>query len=410
MPPFGKITTFSCLVVDNYLLKGNIGTYMEPSPKNCYNGEILTDITSFSTVQLFLDNPKEATLLQLMNLEALIETLLFHEKIFIIGPTYFGHNFKVPVPSVLENLIEKKIIEVHSPSFCSGKNEFIKLVKETSKSIYPDSIDGFYSKYKEIECEINAYSSYVKYGEQKGSKELAKLVGITNPREINLAAHLMRTHIHFKCLKEIEEKSNSMISYSPHIARVTLVDKLCDRYENRMTIIARRLIDKIKESDRDMIDSCNEICGTKFEISIPILTPWVLEQCKNPSDILDVVLEIKKSSEVKKYRDWCINFQEAIYNHDLKNIRDNLRKFEAVEPARSVREIIRSVPQMDFSLGDEGDPSITFSGLASHGLGYIINKIKTKDLIFLTNIKRRSETIGYSKTSFEKEFNIKLKN
>jgi len=46
---------------------------MTTTPESHYNGEILTDITSFAIAQTIFDKPKKVNLSQLINLESLIE-------------------------------------------------------------------------------------------------------------------------------------------------------------------------------------------------------------------------------------------------------------------------------------------------------------------------------------------------
>lgn len=381
---------------------------VQPS-RNHFNGEILTDITSFSIIQKFLDKPKETSLFQLANLESLIETLLFHEKIFIIGPTHFGSDFTVPVPPILESFVEKKAIEVYSPDFCSGKDELIRLYNETINFIMPDTIETFYRKHNEIEQEINDYASYVNYGKQRGTIELAKIVGITKEHEINMLAHLLRTNIHFKCLHNIERKVGGMVSYSPHMARISLVDELCNRYENRIMPISNRLIAEMKEHDKKRKNEWNIKTGSKFEVDLPLLTPWVLSQCSKIDDIFDEILNIKNTSEVVKFRNWCIGFQEAIYNDDIPTMKKYSNQFEAVKSKGSIRQIIRDVPSIDFNLGESVDMNLAVSRIFSNVLNFTEKCWKTKDLIFLTNIKNFNENNGYSRDRLEKEFQIRLK-
>lgn len=277
-----------------------------------YEGEILTDITSFSVVQSLIENPKDASMFQLMNLESIIETFLFHERILIVGPTHFGFKFTVPVPQLLQDLIDKKVVEVYNPSFCSGKEDFIRLCKETYEFLGSDTIGAFYSKHQGIDKEINSYTTYVNYGKQQGSIKLASYFGVTNEQEINLMAHLLRTYIHFKCLHEIEESRKRKISYSPHMARTTLVEEMCKRYENRMKPLARRLMEQMNLSDKEIEKSYNEIYGSEFMLDLPILMPWVLSQCRRTEDILDELLSLRDENEVRKYRKWCTGFQDAI--------------------------------------------------------------------------------------------------
>jgi hypothetical protein len=373
-----------------------------------YKGEILTDITSFSVVQPLIENPNEASLFQLMNLESIIETFLFHEKILIVGPTYFGSKFTVPVPQLLQDLIDKKIVEVYNPSFCSGKDDFIRLCKETYNFLDSENISAFYSKHKEIEKEINSYTTYVNYGKQEGSIKLASYFGVTNEHEINLMAHLLRTYIHFKCLHEIENWKKRKISYSPHMARTTLVEEMCNRYENRMKPIARRLMEQMNISDKEIETYYNEIYGSQFILNIPILMPWVLSQCRRTEDILDELLILRDENEVRKYRKWCTGFQNAIYNCDKDKINKYHNEFKTIEAMLRTQKM-RSVIPIDFSIADDNTLGITGSGIISNALGYIWNTWKTRDLVLLNSVKARSDSIGYSKEKFEGEFKIKLK-
>lgn len=372
-----------------------------------YRGEILTDITSFSVVQPLIENPSEANLFQLLNLEHIIETFLFHNKIIIVGPTYFGYKFTVPVPQFLQDLIDKKVVKVHNPSFCSGKEEFIQLCTEAYKFLGSDNVATFYSKHKGIEKEINSYTSYVNYGKQEGSKQLARTFGVTNEQEINLMAHLLRTYIHFKCLHEIEHRNKNKISYSPHMARTALVEEMCKRYENRMKPIARRLLEQMELSDKEIEKYYNEIYGTEFVLDLPILMPWVLSQCRRTEDILDELLILREDYNVRKYRNWCTGFQDAIYNNDKEKINKYHNEFKTIESMLRAQKM-KSVIPIDFSISDD-NIDITISGIVSNALKYTWNAWKTRDLVLFNDIKTRSENIGYSKEKFEEAFKIKLK-
>ena len=384
---------------------------MTTTPESHYNGEILTDITSFAIAQTIFDKPKKVNLSQLINLESLIESLLFHEKILIVGATTFGYDVEVKIPQILEDLIEKDVIEVYSPQFCSGVKDFITLLDEMCNLVGPKGIKTLYSSCKEIENDLKTYDDYFGFGNQAEAVRLARQVGVNNERDISLYAHLVRTNIHIKSLHEIEEKSGRKIPYSPHISRVLLVNKICDIYEDRRLPIARKIIKKLELSERERREALNQTYGSKLELDIPILTTVILSQCNKVSDILDEVLNLRKDSKVRRYRKWCNKLQEAIYNDDRKTIEKCDKQLKAICPEvfeEASKVHLRSIPQMDFSLEGEGI-ALTISNLASAGFSYLMKYLRRRDLIFLTDLKNRIKNIKHSKDEFEKVFKVKLK-
>ena len=84
-------------------------------------------------------------------------------------------------------------------------------------------------------------------------------------------------------------------------------------------------------------------------------------------------------------------------------------QFEAVKSKGSIRQIIRDVPSIDFNLGESVDMNLAVSRIFSNVLNFTEKCWKTKDLIFLTNIKNFNENNGYSRDRLEKEFQIRLK-
>lgn len=384
---------------------------MTTIPESHYNGEILTDITSFAIVQTLFDKPEEVNLFQLMDLESLIESLLFHEKILIVGPTRFGYDFEVKTPQILEDLIEKDVVEVYSPEFCSGVKDFSTLFDEMRNLIYPERIETLYSSNKEIENDLKIYDAYFGFSKQVGSLQLAKQVGVINEPAISLCAHLVRTNVHIKSLHEIEKKSDRKISYSPHMARVSLLNEICNLYESKRLPIARKIIERAELSERQRREALNQTYGSRLELDIPILTTRILSQCRKVPDILDEVLTLRKNSKVRKYRNWCNKFQEAIYSDDRKNIEKYDKQLEAISSEvfeRASKVHLRSIPQMDLSLGED-NIALGVLQLISAGYNHLMKYLRRRDIIFLIDLKNRLKNIKHSKDEFEKVFKVKLK-
>ena len=378
--------------------------------KICYNGEILTDITSFTMVQNLFDKPEKANLFHLMNLESVIETLLFHEKIWIIGPTHFGHDFEVKIPQILNDLIEKDVIKVYSPDFCSGVKELSTILDEMRKLAYPKTIETLYSSHKEIKNDLKIYDSFFGYGKQPGSIELAKKVGITDKNAISLYAHLVRTNVNIKSLHELKKKDNTEISYAPHMARISLLKEICNLYENNRLPIVREIIKKMELSEKQRREYLNQTYSSTFELDIPILATIIFSQCKKVSDILDETLILRKSNEVGKFRNWCNRLEEGIYNNDIETIEkyDHQLKTAKIFEVASKNIFLKNMPQMDFSVGDDNiTPS--FSGLFLFGGKMVMKYLNRRDLIFLIDLKNRLKNVNHSKDEFEKVFGTKLK-
>jgi len=359
-------------------------------PKSHYTGEILTDITSFAIVQTLFDKPEEANLFQFMNLEAVIVSLLFHEKIWIVGPTRFGYDFEVKIPQILKDLIEKDVIEVYSPEFCSDVKDFSSLFDEMRNLIHPNRIETLYSSNKEIENDLKIYELYFGYGKQEGSKELAKQVGVIKEPDISLCAHLVRTNVHIKSLREIEKKSERKISYLPHMARVSLFNEIYNHYyEKKRLPIAKIIIESAELSERKKRKALNQTYGSTLELDIPVLTTMILSQCKKESDILDEVLILRKNTKVRRYRNWCNKFQEAIYNDDYKNIEKYHKQLDAItseysEKASKVH--LRSIPQMDLSLRED-NIALGVQQLIFAGFNNLMKYLRRRDIIFLNDLK-----------------------
>ena len=86
-------------------------------PESHYEGEILIDITSFAVAQNFFDKPEKAKLFHLVDIESIIEALLFHDRILVLEPTGFGDDVDIQIPRILAELVKEDLIERYSPEF-----------------------------------------------------------------------------------------------------------------------------------------------------------------------------------------------------------------------------------------------------------------------------------------------------
>ena len=62
----------------------------------------------------------------------------------------------------------------------------------------------------------------------------------------------------------------------------------------------------------------------KFEIKLPMIAKYVLNQCKSTKDLLNTVIEIRHSNKAKAFRKGISELEQAIQNDDDKKVNEIL--------------------------------------------------------------------------------------
>jgi len=75
------------------------------NPQTDYSGEVLSNITTFGIVQNVLDDPKNAKIFHLVDLESVVEALLFHERVLVMDPTSLTSDVDVEMPNIITELV-----------------------------------------------------------------------------------------------------------------------------------------------------------------------------------------------------------------------------------------------------------------------------------------------------------------
>ena len=391
-----------------------------PRPQTQYTGEILSNITVFAIVQNLLDRPKEAKLFHLMDLESVIEALLFHERVLVIDPTSLTTDANIQMPNIITELVGKKLMEIYSPKFDTTHiEELSRLLEEAPelknsqlvREIYSSGFGNYYEKLAPL------YDQLFKIREQTKFSALLDCLrqrGVTDENAVPIYIQLLETRIYLKCLHALGKQGIRM-PYLPHVGRISLTEWMSNLYGARTLPVAREIIKKLELSEKQKREALNQTYQLTFELKLPILTTLILSQCKEPSDILDEALNMRKNGNVKRFRAYCNKFQNMIYNNDLKAIEEYDQKlkitlselYPEIPKDGITLQLLKSTPQMAFDVATVNIPSI-LSRLA-RSPSELLRYLRKRDLLFLGDLRNRLYSIKRSVDEFERLFKAELK-
>lgn len=127
------------------------------------------------------------------------------------------------------------------------------------------------------------------------------------------------------------------ISYSPHTWRSNLFNLST---ENTSINFAKYVTGVTEEVRRELANKLNsELHTTAFSIEFPVISTYVVHQCRNRGQLLNVAMQIRETPSAKLFREWVKEIQSSIRNqsdlpkivkakleleHTLKGIRQEL--------------------------------------------------------------------------------------
>jgi hypothetical protein len=376
-------------------------------------GETLSDLTTFSNMQNIFEGKNKVGFNNVLDVDSLIELLLFNEKIWIISPTRFGYNnIKVEIPEFLADLTQDKVINLFTPTNCYKPSDFSLLYQEMQEIIGFTNLDKFLSANPKIYRDLELFDNIYHFSQQEDVLELIKQSGINNRKLIPVVVQLVRLNIYRKSLHQIKNIDGNNISYVPHYTRNALIQKFCDEFVNKSNAELKRVILQIESSEREERSILNFKHKTAFEMELPILTTMVLNQCgeNNIQDIIDVCRTLRKSKDIKNLRRWFISYQNAIDSGNLNEIKKYDSQLDAIledfqQPSHTIS--LKSIPEMGFEFSKDGgiQPSVAISKAVEKITKFWMNK----DLLFLVNLNARIKKINYSKKEFQRVFGYEFK-
>lgn len=395
--------------------------------------EVLTDTTTFTLAQQIFDNPGKTHLNQLRNLDAMIKYLMFYDTVWIIPPTVFGANIHVNTPPLVSTFIDSGIVKEYPPKFYSNTVDFLKDQYEDLKSlIAPNSLKNFCVSHKEIQSDLREYESYYHFSSQKEVQELAHEVGIRDCHLIPPVVHLVRSQIYLQTVQEMKGNSNTVITYSPHFMRASIVDGLLDIRKNKLQELFDSVFKELESRERAEREYYSRTYGIRVELDLPILTTTVLDQCTCKDDVVDEIISLRKEKDTKSIRDFFGKIQIAVEDGDFDAIKRYDRRLrellDKLQINSSTHDVLHGMPVfpprflMDvgmtaaglFTFAATADPegAVTAVGGVSGGVTdlreYLSRRDTKRDTIFLANLKQKVDNINCSRDEFRRVFGCEL--
>ena len=379
-----------------------------------YKGEVLKDLTSFVFAQQLLDKRSREGFF-LTDLDSIIESLLLHEKNLVIPPTY-PNEFTPPLPPILEELIRRGLVEICLPTFPCGKDDLSIFLKEIIQLVPPRKATKIYQQHRKIQDLIKCYDINFQISTNPGIVKLARDAGIAK-KILPLYSLLVRTHIHMRCIHEMEEERK--VPYSPSIMRM-LIEKMIDSYRTRGISLFRQILKKLEVGKELETETLNQFQISLIKLRLPILTGIILPQCRDSWDVLDVTLNLRKEKKVRRFRDFLNVYQNAIYENNKetidkceKQLKEAYLDLKEEYEGGTVLRRIRIIPLLItlFGIATQSIPSI-ISGVASSiepFFNSLVRYFKRRNLIFLYELKERERVLTNLNKEIERVFGIQIR-
>lgn len=382
-----------------------------------YEGEVLTDITSFSMVQNIFDGQREVNKTQIETFESIIQLLCFFDSIWIVEPFIYGGDIKIESQELLNELIKSKFVKQFPQTDSDSQTSFVSQFNEIQDIIAPLKIKDYLNLHKDIEFDLRIYEENFGLANNENAKKLADLVNI-DYNLIPLTANLLRTNFYFKLVKEIKKNENRLISYSPNVMRSALVNDIIhhqkERVSNEINRILQDKLNEIKNSEFKDINALNKHLYQEYEMELPLLTALILDQCSNKGDVLDQIMILRNDSDVVRMRKWLKNVQIDLYNGNRKLLKERCAELEDIsrglEISKSNKAKIISFLSKPSFIEATATSAVTvnplpliiqgFKELGDSSLKYLLKR----DYYLLFKLRSKAEEISFSKNKLEEIF------
>ncbi|GEM_PF-1746842 len=333
-------------------------------------------------------------------------------------PTYPNEFTPPTLPPILEELVRKGLVDICPLTFPWGKNDLSIILKEIIQLVPRRKVAKIYQQHRKIQDLIKCYDTNFQISTNPGIVKLAKEAGIREKNIIPVYSLLVRTHIHMRYIHEMAEKQGRKVPYSPSIMRI-LTETMINSYRARGLSLFMQILKKIelgKELDTEVL---NQFQISLLKLRLPILTGIILPQCKEPWDVLDVTLNLRKEKKVKRFRDFLNVYQNAIYENDKKTIEKCEKQLKEVHldlkeeyKSSTILRWIRIIPLLItlFGITTQDIRSIIL-GVASTiepFLDSLVRCFKRRNLVFLYELKERERVLANFNEEIERVFGIRI--
>lgn len=389
-----------------------------------FDGDILSDITSFNLAQNLFDGKKNITSFDVYSFDSTIQMILFYDTVHIIEPFTYGGLLDISTPEMWNKLSEKseivgeltnkKIINQISHEKYSHHN-FYSQYYEMKKLIEPDkSFQEFAKKNQKVMSYLAHYQNNTEFVHDDRMNMIANRFGL-NLELLSLVVNMYRFNSSISYINEIECDQNKRFILSPSITRIPLANTLINynniKLESRSKNEINRLLSTIGEDQDKKWKRRNIRYGEmdRYEFKMPVLSTWILSHCNGKDDVLDEILETRKTKPVRDFREFIKEYQthliksgyipdpemEEKLNEELDDFEDD---FDKPDTQRTkLRSFFEDVP-------------LSLTEGFRLGTRTAVDTYYRKDLAFLFNLKKDCNDIRHSKEQFERIFHVDLKN
>ncbi|WP_321507679.1 hypothetical protein [uncultured Methanoregula sp.] len=402
-----------------------------------YDGDVLTDITSFSMVQNIFDGQKKINDLHIKTLDSIIQIIIFYENVWTVEPFIYGGKIEINSQEILNTLIQEKIVkqvpQVNSDTHEGFKTQF----KEVLEIISPcKTLEDYNKKHSEISSDLRQYEKNFSLTQHEKAKELADSIHLDHSL-IPLAANLLRTNFYFNTVKRMEKENNKIVTYTPNILRTPLVTEIIKRQNERnkksIEHIIQKQLDLVVASEKERRRRfLNQDANGAFELELPVLTGIIVDQCSKKEDFFDQILEWRNDNNAVRFRNLLKKLQTDIHSNNTDNYDNYNEKFDSLSKSMEVKSKLKvdlvgclsnpalAIPAaggISASLATQNpypalsaaplvfDASIKIAkNLGDHFIKYLMNR----DLYLFIKMRESAKKPSFEKKNFEHLFNVEI--
>lgn len=397
-----------------------------------YDGDVLTDVTSFSMVQnIFNGEKRSINNSQLKTLDSIVQILIFYDNIWTIKPALFGVNIETNDQMVLNTLIEKDVVkqtpeyETYTELDFNAQCEQIKknIIGSDSFSI-AESIKQYYNNHPEIAKDLEIYDKNFEVAKNPNAIEFGRQANLEK-KYLPLCANMLRTNYYLNQIQQIKRKNQKMFVYSPNILRNSLVADIIKCKSECKSAKQIHSIDLLSKSigtiEKQVCEARNSIGAKSFQansfnLELPLMTAIIVEDCKTKEDFIDEILEWRKDNDAKKLRGWLKQFQGDICNRNMESMEKNadmlqdfLTSIEATSTSKAsvVTRINRTVSEGSAIV--QGNPVPLAAKVFEEIVQPAINNYMTRDLFLFMRMSKKGKYLRTIKSDFEDLFDVEIK-
>lgn len=284
--------------------------------KATYDGDVLTDITSFSMIQNIFDGEKkEINRSQIDSLDSIIQLLIFYDNIWIVEPSIYGGDVGTESQIILNTLIEDDVIK-QVPQLHSGNDtDFDTQIQEIKKIIETEDFGIYYQKHPEIIHDLQIYDQNFCLTTNKKAIELADRAHLEH-KYIPLCANLLRANYYFKHIQQMKHDEGKIITYSPNVLRNSLVKDIIRHQDAMITNNIDKILQDQLASVELSVKKRKKIRGQVFEndltVELPLMTTVLVDECKNKDDFFDHIFTWREDPDTINIRKWLKKLQNDL--------------------------------------------------------------------------------------------------